>query len=81
MAFNKNGWESNKNLEVMINVTSGQLPKKAASAMVYVEMNPIPPLEMGSEICRDTKRPSKHSNCCNPSLGLATKARSCKVAS
>jgi hypothetical protein len=34
----------------MIGTTSGQLPKKAVSAMVYAEMNPMCPLEMGSEI-------------------------------
>jgi hypothetical protein len=27
----------------MTNATSGQLPKKAIDAMVYVEMNSIPP--------------------------------------
>jgi hypothetical protein len=48
--LNENGYEFNKNLKTMIGITSDQLPKKALNAMVYVEMNPIPPLEMGSEI-------------------------------
>jgi hypothetical protein len=45
----------------MIGTTSGQLPKKAVSAMVYAEMNPISPLEMGSEIYQRTTGAFGHS--------------------
>jgi hypothetical protein len=45
----------------MIGTTSGQLPKKAVNAIVYVEMNPISPLEMGSEIYQRTKVAFGHS--------------------
>jgi hypothetical protein len=45
----------------MIGTTSNHLPKKALNAMVYVEMNLIPPLEMGSKIGRRTKGAFRHS--------------------
>jgi len=60
IASNKNGHESNKNLEATTDTTSGQLPNKTVDAMVYVEMNSMPPFKMGSKICQHTKGASRH---------------------
>ncbi len=50
----------------MIGTTSGQLPKKAVSAMVYAEMNPMSPLEMGSEIQQRTTGAFDTQKCLEP---------------
>jgi len=66
MASNKNGCKSNKNLEVMTNVTSAQLPKKIISSMVFAKMKPILPLEMGNITSQCTKGGFKHSKQLGP---------------
>jgi hypothetical protein len=66
IATNKNGRESNKNLEVMINIINTQPPKYIVNAMVFVEMKPVLRLEMGSKTCRRTKGAFKHSNILGP---------------
>jgi hypothetical protein len=73
IASNKNGCESNKNLEATIDATNGQLPKKTVDTMVYVKMSSIPPLEMGSEICQRTKGASRHSR----KLGSKSLSKTC----
>jgi len=41
VASNENGHKSNKNLDVIIDATGAQLPKKVICAMIFVEMRPI----------------------------------------
>jgi len=66
MASNNYECKSNKNLEVMSNVTSAQLPKKIIGSMVFTEMKPILPLEMGNITSQCTKGGFKHSKQLGP---------------
>jgi hypothetical protein len=61
MAFNKYGCEFNKKVEIMTNITNAQLPKKITGSMVFAEMRPILPLEMGNVTSQCTKRAFEHS--------------------
>jgi hypothetical protein len=66
MASNKNECKSNKNLEAMSNVTNAQLPKKIISSIVFTEMKPILPLEMGNITSQCTKGAFNHSKQLGP---------------
>jgi hypothetical protein len=72
MASNKNGCKFNKNLEVMTNITSAQLPKKVTSSMVFARIKPILPLEMGNITSQCTKGAFKHSKQLGPKRLLQT---------
>jgi hypothetical protein len=61
MASNKNECEFNKKVEIMTNDINAQLPKKIIGSMVFVEMRPILPLEMGNVTSQCTKRAFEHS--------------------
>jgi hypothetical protein len=69
---NKNGCESNKNLETMINTTNAQPPKYVVDVMIFIEMKPIPPLELGSKTYQHTKAAFRHSNILGPKSLLKT---------
>jgi len=47
IASNKNGQESNKNLETMIKATKAQFLRQAIGAITSKEINPRPPLNYG----------------------------------
>jgi hypothetical protein len=72
IATNKNGRESNKSLEAMINVTNTQPLKYIVDTMVFVKMKPIPPLEMGNKTYRCTKGAFRHLNILGPKSLLKT---------
>jgi hypothetical protein len=66
MASNKNGCESNKNLEVMTNVTSARTPQENHWFNGLADMKPILPLEMGNITSQCTKGAFKHSKQLGP---------------
>jgi len=48
---NKNGQSFYKNLDVMIGVTSFQLPKYIIKVRISIKTRPIPPLKIGRKVC------------------------------